>query len=124
MPEANDFTAAFLLGCIFFGGMACASAFWGLHCRTVRKRIDELDDRYSRDVKELLPLAQKAAENVKGYREEIEELRALVASNDDALQNANKQMLRRLNALTDVVDEVRNGTFTMQWEKKEAQDGR
>ena len=101
MPDAKDFAVAFLLGCIFFGGMACASAFWGLHCRTVRKRIDELE---------------------KARQDAVEDLRALVASHDDALQNANKQMLRRLNALTDVVDEVRNGTFTMQWEKKEAQD--
>ena len=124
MPEANDFAAAFLLGCTFFGGMVCASAFWGLHCRSVRKRIDELEKAWQDAVGELLPLAQKAAENVKGYRKEIEDLRALVASHDDALQNANKQMLRRLNALTDVVDEIRNGTFTMQWEKKEAQDER
>lgn len=37
----------------------------------------------------------------------------------EALENAIKQLHRRLNALTDVVDEVRNGTFTMQWEKRE-----
>ena len=124
MSGANDFAVAFLLGCIFLGGMACSSAFWGLHCRTVRKRIDELEKARQDAVEELLPLAQTCAENVKGYRKEIEDLRALVASHDDALQNANKQMLRRLNALTDVVDEIRNGSFTMQWEKKEARDGR
>lgn len=36
----------------------------------------------------------------------------------EALENAIKQLHRRLNALTDVVDEIRNGSFTMQWEKK------
>ena len=118
MPEANDFTAAFFLGCIFFGGVAFSSAFWGLHCRMVRKRISELEEARRRAVEKLLPLAQKEVENVKSYRKEIEDLRALVSSHDDALQNANKQMLRRLNALTDVVDEIRNGSFTMQWEKK------
>ena len=36
----------------------------------------------------------------------------------EALENAMKQLHRRLNALTDVVDAIRNGSFTMQWEKK------
>lgn len=36
----------------------------------------------------------------------------------EALESAIKQLHRRLNALTDVVDEIRNGSFTMQWEKK------
>ena len=36
----------------------------------------------------------------------------------EALENAIKQPHRRLNALTDVVDEIRNGSFIMQWEKK------
>lgn len=37
----------------------------------------------------------------------------------EALENVIKQLHRRLNALTDVVDEIRNGSFTMQWEKKD-----
>ena len=74
MPEANDFAVAFLLGCIFFGGMACASGLWGLHCRTVRKRIAELEDARYRAAEEILPLAQTAAENLEGYRKEVEAL--------------------------------------------------
>ena len=105
MPNPSDFAAAFLLG-----WMACASAFWGLHCRSVRKRIDELDNRYSRDVKGLLPLAQKAAANVKGYREEIEDLRALVEAHirkDDAeAKTMSLALADRIDALATRMDAV------------------
>ena len=37
----------------------------------------------------------------------------------EALENAIKQLHKRLKALTDVVDEIRNGSFTMQWEKRD-----
>ena len=110
MPEANDFAAAFLLGCIFFGGMACASALWGLHCRTVRKRIDELEEARRDAVEELLPLAQKGAENVKGYREEINEIRTLVEAHirkDDAGAKAMALALAdRIDALAARLDAV------------------
>lgn len=106
MPEANVFAAAFLLGCIFFGGMACASGLWGLHCRTVRKRFAELE----KSVAEL--------ENERILRR-LEKGKPTI--DPEALENAIKQLHRRLNALTDVVDEIRNGSFIMQWEKKEAQ---
>lgn len=104
MPEANDFAAAFLLGCIFFGGMACASGLWGLHCRTVRKRFAKLEKTVA------------GLENERNLRR-LE--RGKKTLDPDDVENAIKQLHRRLNALTDVVDEIRNGTFTMQWEKKE-----
>lgn len=104
MPSPSDFAAAFLLGCTFFGGMICASAFWGLHCRSVRKRFAELE----KTVAEL--------ENERNLRR-LEKGKPTIDL--EALENAIKQLHRRLNALTDVVDEIRNGSFTMQWEKKD-----
>ena len=116
MPSPSDFAAAFLLGCIFFGGMACASGLWGLHCRTVRKRFAELE-------KTVAELAKTVAEleNERNLRR-LEKGKPTIAP--EALESAIKQLHRRLNALTDVVDEIRNGSFTMQWEKKEVQDDR
>lgn len=107
MLEAKEFAVTFLLGCIFFGGMVCASGLWGLHCRTVRKRFAELE----KTVAEL--------ENERNLRRLEKGKKTL---DPDGVENALKQLHRRLNSLTDVVDEVRNGTFTMQWEKKGAQD--
>lgn len=116
MPSPSDFAAAFLLGCIFFGGMACASGLWGLHCRTVRKRFAELE-------KTVVELAKTVAEleNERNLRRLEKGKKTL---DPDGVENALKLLHRRLNSLTDIVDEIRNGTFTMQWEKKEVQDGR
>ena len=101
-----------VMGVCFIGGVFIDTCFWALHCKYVRKRIAELEKARSDAMDKILPLAEKAAKGIEGYRGEV-----------DGLQNAAVQLGRRLDALTDVVDEIRNGTFTMQWEKKEARHG-
>ncbi len=71
MSLATEIGGCLVLASCFFGGALLDTAFWRLHSKSVRKRLDEMDDRQRRNVAELLPLAEKAAENVKGYREEI-----------------------------------------------------
>lgn len=71
MSLATEIGGFLVLASCFFGGAMLDTAFWRLHSKSVRKRLDEMDDRQRRNVAELLPLAEKAAENIKGYREEI-----------------------------------------------------
>lgn len=104
MSEAKDFVAALLLGCIFFGGMACASGFWGLHCRYVRKRIAELEDARYRAAKEILPLAQKAAENLEGYRKEVEALGAELETVKECANIKVVSLCQVKSALADRID--------------------
>jgi len=108
--DSGTWAVIAVMGACFVGGVFIDTCFWALHCRTVRKKVAELEEARRRAMDELLPIAEKSAENLKGYREEV-----------DGLLNAVKQLNRRLNSLTDVVDEIRNGTFTMQWEKKEGE---
>ena len=71
MSLACEIGGCLVLASCFFGGVMLDTAFWRLHSKSVRKRLDEMDDRQSRNVAELLPLAKKVAENIAGYREEI-----------------------------------------------------
>lgn len=110
MSLATEIGGCLVLASCFFGGVLLDTAFWRLHSKSVRKRLDEMDDRQRRNVAELLPLAEKAAENVKGYREEINELRTLVDAHirkDDAGAKAMALALAdRIDALSARMDAV------------------
>ena len=107
---ATEIGGCLVLASCFFGGVLLDTAFWRLHSKSVRKRLDEMDDRQRRNVAELLPLAEKAAENVKGYREEINELHTLVDAHirkDDAGAKAMALALAdRIDALSARMDAV------------------
>lgn len=110
MSLATEIGGCLVLASCFFGGVLLDTAFWRLHSKSVRKRLDEMDDRQRRNVAELLPLAEKAAKNVKGYREEINELRTLVDAHirkDDAGAKAMALALAdRIDALSARLDAV------------------
>lgn len=110
MSLATEIGGCLVLASCFFGGALLDTAFWRLHSKSVRKRLDEMDDCQRRNVAELLPLAEKAAENVKGYREEINELRTLVDAHirkDDAGAKAMALALAdRIDALSARLDAV------------------